>query len=168
MPRSSASRLSGRTAEPSIRAAGSGDLDGLAQSGAALFAEDGAARDRLRNPEWPSTVGRQWCAELLANPAALVLVAVDGDDIVGHLIGTFAEPSAMWTAPRAELVSMFVRSDCRGQGLGSRLVGEFAAWARERGASRLQVSAYAANAGAVRFYQRQGFVTLSTSLTVDM
>lgn len=154
--------------KPSIRAAGGGDLDGLARSSAALFAEDGAARDRLRNPEWPSTFGSQWCADMLANPAALVLVAVDGNDNVGHLIGTCAGPSAMWTAPRAELVSLFVRSDCRGQGLGSRLVGEFAAWARERGASRLQVSAYAANDGAVRFYQRQGFVTLSTELAVNL
>lgn len=151
-----------------IRVAGGDDLDGLARSSAALFAEDGAARDRLRNPEWPSTYGPQWCADLVADPAALALVAAVGDDIVGHLLGTYAEPSAMWTASRAELVSTFVMPSWRGQGVGGRLFGEFAAWARKRGASRLQVSAYAANHSAVRFYRRHGFVTLSTDLIVNL
>ncbi len=43
---------------------------------------------------------------------ALVLVAVSptgsNPQVVGHLIGTFAEPSDMWRAAQAELVSMYV------------------------------------------------------------
>ena len=74
----------------------------------------------------------------------------------------------MWIAPRAELVSTLVSSSWRGQGVGSRLVEDFVAWARERGASRLQVEAYIANDGALRFYRRHGFVPLSTQLVMDL
>jgi len=52
--------------------------------------------------------------------------------------------------------------------VGSRLVEDFVAWARERGASRLQVEAYIANDGALRFYRRHGFVPLSTQLVMDL
>jgi GNAT superfamily N-acetyltransferase len=74
----------------------------------------------------------------------------------------------MWTAARAELVSTFVAESHRGQGLGSRMVEDFIAWGRERGAARLHVSAYAANGSAIRFYQRHGFVPLSIELTADL
>jgi hypothetical protein len=58
-----------------IRRAIRSDVPGLAASGAALFAEDGAVRDRLRNAEWPRDHGNDWIEGLLAEPDALVLVA---------------------------------------------------------------------------------------------
>lgn len=154
--------------EIKIRRATVGDIGGIAESNAALFAEDGAARDHLRNPDWPGTHGARWCADLIADPTALVLVVAVGNDVGGHLIGTYAEASAMWTAPMAELVSMFVSPSWRGQTLGSRLVEDFVSWARERGALRLKVSAYLANDGALRFYRRHGFAPLSSELVVDL
>lgn len=54
-----------------------------------------------------------------------------------------------------------------GAGVGSRLVEAFLAWSRERGAERFHVSAYAANASAIRFYRRHGFVPLSVELAYD-
>lgn len=144
------------------------DVGGLADSNAALFAEDGASRDQLRNPRWPGSHGTQWCADLITDPAALVLVVAVGVDVVGHLVGTLANASAMWTGSRAELVSMFVSSSWRGQGVGGRLVDEFVVWARERGASRLQVSAYVSNGSAIRLYRRYGFAPLSMQLVMDV
>lgn len=157
-----------RMNEVAIRPATVDDIRGLAESSAALFAEDSATRDRLRNQAWPEKYGAQWCADLVGDPAALVLVAAAGDDVVGHLIGTYSEASAMWSEPRAELVSTLVSSSWRGRGVGSHLVQDFVSWARDRGAARLHVHAYAANDGAVRFYQRHGFVPLSTELVVDL
>ena len=156
-----------------VRPATLDDLDGLTRSSAELFAEDGVARDRLRNPDWPQDHGKPWCESLIAAPDALVLVAVatggSGDeDVVGHLIGSFSPASSMWTAARAELVSTYVAESHRGQGLGSRLVEDFIAWAEERGAARLHVSAYAANSSAIRFYQRHGFVPRSIELVADV
>ncbi|GAA1570205.1 hypothetical protein GCM10009789_24710 [Kribbella sancticallisti] len=56
-----------------IRPATADDLDGVVASSAALFAEDAAARDKLRNADWPAAYGAQWCSDLLADPQALVL-----------------------------------------------------------------------------------------------
>jgi GNAT superfamily N-acetyltransferase len=151
-----------------IRPATTADLDGVVASSAALFAEDAGTRDQLRNANWPATYGAQWCTDLLADPQALVLVALLDGEVVGHLVGTFAEPSDMWTVSRAELMSMYVRENLRGQGVGGKLVDAFAEWAKERGAARLQVSAYAANEGALRLYQSRGFAPLSITLTNDL
>jgi GNAT superfamily N-acetyltransferase len=151
-----------------VRQATPDDIDGLVASSSALFAEDGATRDRLRNPDWPTEQGAGWCADMMADPTALVIVAADGTDVIGHLVGTFAEASEMWRAPRAELVSMFVAAPWRGAGIGSRLVAYFLDWARDRGAARVQVDAYAANGGALRFYKRHGFAPLSENLAADL
>jgi ribosomal protein S18 acetylase RimI-like enzyme len=151
-----------------IRRATPADLPGVAASSAALFAEDGGTRDPLRNMDWPRDHGRAWIVELPAAPDALVLVAAGHDGtVVGHLIGHFAAASAMFTAPRTELVSTRVSPEYRGQNIGGRLVDEFFAWSRERGAVRFQVSAYAANESALRFYRRHGFAPLSIALAAN-
>ncbi|ADB32605.1 GCN5-related N-acetyltransferase [Kribbella flavida DSM 17836] len=154
--------------QPNVRTAIAADLDGLVSSCAALFAEDAAERDHLRNAAWPATHGAEWCTGLLADPNALVLVATTGDEeVVGHLIGGFRPPSEMWTASRAELVSMYVRPAVRGGGAGGRLIDGFVAWARDRGAARLEVNAYAANENALRLYERHGFRRHSVQLVAD-
>jgi len=63
---------------------------------------------------------------------------------------------------------MFVSSQWRDQGDGGRLVEDFQAWARSRGAARLQVTAYVANEGALRFYRRKGFASLSSDLVLGL
>jgi GNAT superfamily N-acetyltransferase len=151
-----------------IRRATIDDLDDLVSSCAALFAEDGAARDRLRNVNWPASHGATWCADVLAAPANFVIVATADGEVVGHLIGMYSEPSEMWTASRAELVSMFIAEPVRGQGVGGRLVEEFITWARDRGATRMHVQAYTTNEPAIRLYQRLGFTPLSTTLAADL
>lgn len=151
-----------------IRIATPDDLDGVVASSAALFAEDAATRDKLRNAAWPAQHGAQWCRELMADPQALLLVAAVDGEVVGHLVGAFEEPSYMWTVSRAELVSMYVRTELRGQGIGGSLVDAFAEWAKDRGAARLHVSAYAANEGALRLYRSHGFAPLSIQLANDL
>lgn len=151
-----------------IRQASLVDLEGLAASSAALFTEDGAARDRLRSPEWPERAGAEWCAGLIADPNALVLTAVVDQAVVGHLIATSAPESVMWTAARAEIVSTFVAAPWRGRAVGSRLLIAFVDWARGRGALRLTVSAYASNTAAIRFYRKHGFGPLSVDLARDL
>lgn len=151
-----------------IRRPAPADLPGLEASSAALFAEDGATRDRLRNAGWPQENGRAWIEGLLSSPGALVLVAAGHDgDIVGHLIGCFYAPSPMWTGARTELISTLVSPAYRRQNIGGRLVEAFFTWSRERGAERFHVSAYAANETAIRFYRRHGFAPLSVELAAD-
>jgi GNAT superfamily N-acetyltransferase len=63
---------------------------------------------------------------------------------------------------------MHVDASGRGRGIGARLVAGCVAWARELGAARLHVSAYAANEGAVRFYQANGFAPFTLELSLDL
>ncbi|WP_343979501.1 MULTISPECIES: GNAT family N-acetyltransferase [Kribbella] len=84
------------------------------------------------------------------------------------MVGMFAEASDMWVGSKAELVSMYVRSDQRGQGVGGRLVDAFVEWAKGRGAARMHVTAYSENAAALRLYESRGFAPKSVTLAVDL
>ena len=152
----------------SIRPATAADLDGVVACVTALFAQDSGTRDPLRNPGWPAAHAATWCSDMIAAPTAQVLVATDGEGVVGHLIGDLMPPSEMWTGARAELVSMYVDLASRGAGVGSRLVAAFVAWASEGGAARLTVTAYAENDAALALYRKHGFAPLSITSTVDL
>ena len=146
-----------------VRKATVADIDGLVASVAGLFAED-SPRDELRNPDWPQAHAAHAEAENIANPDVLVLLAEGDGSVIGHLTGGFYPASAMWTGPRAVLISMHVMAAWRGQHVGAQLVEYFRSWAREKGAVQLRVTAYTANTGAIRFYQRHGFAPLETTL----
>ena len=144
------------------------DVEGLVASGLSLFNEDGLARDRLRNPDWPPANATDYETGNLADPDVLVLVAVVGRDVIGHLTAGFHADSAMWIAPTVDLMSLNVMPDWRGQSIGTRLIADFTSWARERGAVQSRVTAYTANENALRFYRRHGFGPLETTLVADL
>jgi GNAT superfamily N-acetyltransferase len=150
-----------------VRRATVGDIDGLVASITGLFAED-SGRDRLRNPGWPQAHAADDETKNVANPDMLVLLAERDGSVIGHLTGGLYAASAMWTAPRAYLISLHVMAAWRGQHVGAQLVKHFRSWAKEKGAVQLRVTAYTANSGAIRFYQRHGFVPLETTLAVDI
>ncbi|MFJ2262156.1 GNAT family N-acetyltransferase [Streptomyces sp. NPDC087844] len=104
----------------------------------------------------------------IEDPARLLLVAEWGGEVVGHLAGVVAEGSAMRPLKVATLLSLYVRRAHRGARTGARLVAAFRDWAREQGAQRAEVTAYAASQDAIRFYERNGFgaytLTLGQSL----
>jgi GNAT superfamily N-acetyltransferase len=150
-----------------VRRATVADIDGLVASITELFAED-SVRDELRNPGWPQGYAAHDEAENMANPDMVVLLAEREGSVIGHLTGCFYAASAMWTGPRAILISMHVMAAWRGRQVGAQLVEYFRSWAKEKGAVQLRVTAYTANAGAIRFYQRHGFAPLETTLAVDI
>jgi GNAT superfamily N-acetyltransferase len=80
-----------------------------------------------------------------------VLVAEDGDEIVGHLQLVGGEGGDV------ELKSMAVVVGHRGRGVGRALVEAALRRCRDRGVRRITVATAAADTGNLRFYQRQGF-----------
>lgn len=84
-------------------------------------------------------------------PRGVVLVARDGDALVGH-VQMIEEEAATW-----ELKSLAVVEAHRERGLGRRLVEAGLAHARSRGATRVLLSTGAADTQLLRFYQRRGF-----------
>jgi GNAT superfamily N-acetyltransferase len=84
--------------------------------------------------------------------AGRVLVAVDGDRIVGHLQLTGADDESA-----VEIKNMAVAPSHQGRGVGRALVEAAVALARAEGRSTLLVATAAADVGNLRFYQRLGF-----------
>lgn len=130
-----------------------------------LFHEDLQVHDPFGDPEWAARGGDDYFTALLGDPHAVPLLARDGERVLGHLVGRVAEPDVLRPGTKvASLESIRVAPQARGTGVGGRLVEAFFAWAREHGAVRAGVTAYAANEGAQRFYARHGFAPASVSL----
>jgi ribosomal protein S18 acetylase RimI-like enzyme len=81
-----------------------------------------------------------------------VLVALDGDTIVGHVQITDTS-----RAHELEIKNLAVDQTMRRRGLGRALVEAVAEVARAEGRSELVVATAAADVGNLRFYQRVGF-----------
>lgn len=93
-----------------------------------------------------------------------MLAAEHAGTVVGHLMGLLTEPTAMRPVKAATLMSVYVRPAHRGSGAGARLVEAFVHWAAAQGAGHAEVTAYAANTDAIRFYERGGFAPQAVTL----
>lgn len=150
-----------------IRVAVAGDLAGWVECGVGLFAEDAGTRDPSMNLDWPRVHGPDAFASGLVDDARLIVVAESAGVVVGTLNGIVEPGSAVRPIAVATLRSMYVKPEHRSGGVGARLVARFRDWARERGAVRVAVTAYAANEAALRFYRRQGLVPFHVTLEAD-
>jgi predicted N-acetyltransferase YhbS len=84
--------------------------------------------------------------------AGQVLVAVAGDQIVGHV--QLVEGS---DSQQAEIKNMAVETSFRGRGIGRTLIRAAVELALAQHRSTLVVATAAADVGNLRFYQRAGF-----------
>ncbi|GLZ78851.1 GNAT family acetyltransferase [Actinorhabdospora filicis] len=140
-----------------IRTAVHDDVPGLVECSIGLFSEDAGTRDPTMNLDWPRTNAAQSLTEGIGDPERLILAAIRDGRVVGSLTGDVAQASHMRPIRLATLRSMYVRPEARDGGVGSALVEAFRAWALDKKADRLAVTAYAANDDAIRFYRRNGF-----------
>ena len=76
----------------------------------------------------------------------------------GRLVGfiTVLFPKFRKLRKNAYLTLSVLKSE-RGKGIGTRLIGAAEAFAKERGARRLELDVFAKNGDAVRLYERLGF-----------
>jgi GNAT superfamily N-acetyltransferase len=145
------------------------DLPEIVASVDALVTTDGGAHNAAAtNLRWAAENGIAYYTSLLANNDDLVLLARDGDQVAGHLVGRLSGPGSMHPIRVADLESIHVYPAHRNRGAGEQLVAAFLAWASEKGAQRAMVTAYAANDGARRFYARHGFAVRSVTLDLDL
>jgi GNAT superfamily N-acetyltransferase len=98
--------------------------------------------------------------DALADERSLVLVAEDGDRLVGSLVAGLL-PMPLYGARLAFLQELYVDEAARGGGVGRSLMAAFDTWARERGAAVEALGT--SRPPAMAFYERLGFVTRPTT-----
>lgn len=133
------------TTEPNLRRATFADADAIAELYFAIRAES--------VPAIPPQVhdlasNRWWVRELLLAEFEVTVAEVDGG-LVGFL--AVREPD--------HLEHLYLRRARTGQGVGGRLVD----LAKQRFPGGLQLWAFQSNTGAIRFYERHGFVPVEWS-----
>ncbi|BDZ59380.1 hypothetical protein GCM10025872_30370 [Barrientosiimonas endolithica] len=77
----------------SIRAATADDIDSLVNLESRLFESDAGVHDPAVDKTWPQRKGRADFENLLSETKSLVLVASDGPDVYGHLVGWVSKSS---------------------------------------------------------------------------
>jgi len=106
--------------------------------------------------DWNEKKQGQGLALMLNNDQGCILVAEKESRIVGMCTGQVVISTAEG-GPAVLVEDMVVAGEHRGQGIGRTLLEGMGVWARERGATRLQLLADRHNAPALAFYQRVGW-----------
>lgn len=94
---------------------------------------------------------------LLQSPTAVVFVARDATRQPIAMITAQLVISTAQGAPSAWIEDVFVTAPHRGTGLGTRLLDAATAWARSRGATRVQLLVDIHNTPALKFYEKTGW-----------
>lgn len=95
---------------------------------------------------------------IASNPMHELVVATKDGTVVGCCQLTILHNLSRRGATRALLESVRVAGSMRGQGVGERMVQHAIERARARGAVMLQLTSDKRRQGAIRFYERLGFV----------
>jgi len=96
---------------------------------------------------------------------AVILVAVEGDRVVGTAYGHVHVPSTFSDEPALELAGMFVSSSHRRRGVGMALSREVARFAKHLGIRRVTLKTFAQNEPALRFWETLGFTPRMVQFT---
>jgi GNAT superfamily N-acetyltransferase len=145
-----------------LRRAADADLPALVR----LLADDplGAGRELLPDDEADLAPYRRAFALIAADPAQLLVVAVDGTEVLGTLQLSVIPSLSRQGALRAQVEAVRVRADQRGRGLGEAMVRWVVEEARRRGCTLVQLTTDVSRVDAHRFYERLGFVASHVGL----
>ncbi len=85
-----------------------------------------------------------------------VIVAVNDDEQVVGCVQAYLD-LRLAEGEMGEIVSLVVKNDVRGQGIGKQLLQEAKNWIAEKGCTKIRVRANVKRDRAHQFYKRQGF-----------
>jgi GNAT superfamily N-acetyltransferase len=140
-----------------VRGASIDDVPALIAAYEWLFAPPGS-----RPASWDERRAQVALREAIESHDSVVLVADEGGRLVGFLTA-YLDLHSVRFGYRAWIEDFAVHPDWRSQGIGKRVLASAKAWARERGASHLELDSALARTDAHRFYEREGAQTRSYS-----
>jgi GNAT superfamily N-acetyltransferase len=136
--------------EIQIRAAEPGEEKWLLPAYEWLFAPPG-----IKPPQWDPKRAAVALRQAIESHDAAILVAVDAaGDLVG-ICTAYDELFSVRFGQRVWVEDLAVRPDQRSAGVGKALLDAAKAWARERGATHLELDSAETRTDAHRFYERQ-------------
>ena len=130
---------------------------------------EGVADVRPFEDTWRQRRG-QYKGWLEGDGEAGLLLAERGDRAVGYAMVTAGPGAATWDLGDvvAEIETLSVLREERGSGVGATLMQASRNWALERGATSIAVGLAHTNAGARRFYEREGFAPFYLEMVLDL
>jgi len=105
-------------------------------------------------PGWDPERARAALGEAISEPDSVVLVAEHGPDLLG-LATAYLELNSVRFGRRCWVEDLAVSPEHRSQGVGKALLDAAKEWARERGATHLELDSGEARSDAHRFYERE-------------
>jgi GNAT superfamily N-acetyltransferase len=132
-----------------IRAARPDEVDELVAAYDWLFAPPGSTP-----PMWDPEAAAYRLAEAIGDDMAAVIVA-DVDGLIAGFVTVYDEFDSVRFGHRAWVEDLAVDPHRRSQGLGKALLDEAKNWAREQGATHLELDSAQSRADAHRFYDRE-------------
>jgi len=114
-----------------------------------LFAPPGSVP-----PRWDAEHARSAIVQAIEDPASAVLVAEHRGELLG-LCTAYLEMNSVRFGPRCWVEDLAVSPDHRSQRVGKALLDAAKDWARERGATHLELDSGDDRLDAHRFYQRE-------------
>lgn len=132
-----------------VRAARTDDIDDVVAAYDWLFAPPGS-----QPPMWDAGAAAERLAETIAGDAAEVFVA-DVDGTIVGFVTVYDEFNSVRFGHRAWVEDLAVDPEQRSRGTGKALLDTAKDWARERGASHLELDSAETRADAHRFYDRE-------------
>lgn len=133
-----------------VRAAEAGEEEAIVPLYEWLFAPPGS-----RPGAWDERRAAVALRDAIDSHDACVLVADDGGELIG-ICTAYQDIHSVRFGDRAWVEDLAVHPDRRSRGVGRALLGAARDWARERGATHLELDSAEARADAHRFYEREG------------
>ena len=136
--------------DATIRAARGEELDAVLETYEWLFEPPGHTPRR-----WDPTRAREALAEAIGAETSTILVAeAGGGELVG-VASAYLDLNSIRFGPRCWVEDLAVDPARRSAGTGKALLDAAKAWARERGATHLELDTGLARTDAQRFYERE-------------
>ena len=132
-----------------VREARPGDAEAILPLYEWLFAPPGAAP-----PAWEPGAALERLRETISSPRSTVFLGDDAGRLVG-ICSAYLDLNSVRYGQRCWVEDLAVDPGRRSEGIGAALLGAARKWARERGATHLELDSGAARTEAHRFYERE-------------
>lgn len=96
--------------------------------------------------------------ELISLPEAEVVVALDGEDIIGSGYALVKEAKPYQDHELYSYLGfMFIKPAYRGKGINRKILDALTQWSAARGLTEMRLEVYAENESAIKAYEKAGF-----------